>query len=114
MATPSLQHGYGMNTIEDDASAASMTNAVSNFGMAYAPMQESLCNIGPSINAMQGQIQMLCNAIGNQPPVGMLLYPQQQHNQDCHMHGGRCGQQQNQGQQGQPVSGGHGTNNGGV
>jgi hypothetical protein len=30
-----------------------------------------------SINAMQGQIQMLCNALGNQPPAGMPQYPQQ-------------------------------------
>ncbi len=35
-----------------------------------------------SINAMQGQIQILCNAICNQPPTSMLQYPQQ-NNQDC-------------------------------
>jgi hypothetical protein len=54
-----LQHGCGMNAIEDDASTACLTNAVSKFGMAYTAMQESLCNKNASINVMQGQIQML-------------------------------------------------------
>ncbi len=45
-ATPALQHGYGMNTIEDDQSAAHLTNTVSNFGTAYTTMQESLRNCG--------------------------------------------------------------------
>jgi hypothetical protein len=71
-ANPALQHGYGINAIENDASAASLTDAISNFGTAYPAMQESLRNNNASINAMQGQIQMLCNAIGNQPPAGML------------------------------------------
>jgi hypothetical protein len=76
-AAPALQHSYGMNTVEDDASAASLTNTVSNFGAAHAATQESLRNNNASINAMQGQIQMLCNTIGNQSPAGMLQYPQQ-------------------------------------
>jgi hypothetical protein len=98
-ATPASQHGYGMNAIENDASAASLTNAVSNFGVAYATTQESLRKNNASINAMQGQIQMLCNAIGNQPPTSMLQYPQQ-NNQDHRAWGSWRGQQQNQGQQG--------------
>jgi hypothetical protein len=76
-ATPASQHSYGMNAIENDPSAAYLTNAVSDFGAAYAAMQGSLCNNNASINAMQGQIQMLCNALGNQPPAGMPQYPQQ-------------------------------------
>ncbi len=52
--TPASQHGYGMNAVKDNPSAASLTNAVSNFGMAYAAMQESLCNNNAAINAMQG------------------------------------------------------------
>jgi hypothetical protein len=54
-----------MNSIEDNPSAAYLTDAVSNFGVAYAATQESLCNNNAAINAMQGQMQMLCNAIGN-------------------------------------------------
>jgi hypothetical protein len=111
-ATLALQHGYGMNAVEDDASAASLTNAVSNFGAAYTAMQESLRNNNASINAMQGQSQMLCNAIGNQPPAGMHQYPQQNSTDHC-ARGGRCGQQQNQGQQGQTIGSSWGTNNGG-
>jgi hypothetical protein len=56
-----------MNTIENHPSAAYLTNAVSNFGVAYAATQESLRNNNASINAMQGQNQMLCNALGNHP-----------------------------------------------
>jgi hypothetical protein len=111
-ATLALQHGYGMNAVEDNPSAASLTDAISNFGMAYATTQESLHNNNAFINAMQGQTQMICNTIGKQPPAGMLQYPQQ-NNQDCRSRGGRGGQQQNQGQQGQPSGGGGGTNNGG-
>jgi hypothetical protein len=111
-ATLALQHSYGMNAVEDNPSAISPTNTVSNFGMAYAAVQESLRNNNASINAVQGQFQMLCNAIGNQPPAGMLQYPQQT-NQGHQAQGGQRGQQQNQGQQGQPSGGGGATNNGG-
>jgi hypothetical protein len=51
-ATPALQHGYGMNAIEDDPSAAYLADAVSNFSAAYATTQESLHNNNASINAM--------------------------------------------------------------
>jgi hypothetical protein len=96
MATPVLQHGYGMNAVGDNPSAASLTDTVSNFGAAYVVMQESLRNSNTSINAMQGQIQMLCNALGNQPPAGMLQYPQQT-NQGHQARSGQHGQQQNNG-----------------
>jgi hypothetical protein len=59
MATPALQHRYGISAIEDDPSAASLTSTVSNFGVVYAAMQESLCNNNASINALQEQIQVL-------------------------------------------------------
>jgi hypothetical protein len=48
-ATPALQHGYGMNAIEDNQSATYPTNAVLNFGVAYAATQESLRNNNASI-----------------------------------------------------------------
>ena len=38
---PASQHGYGMAATDDDA-PASLTDAVSNFGTAYAATQESL------------------------------------------------------------------------
>jgi hypothetical protein len=62
-ATLALQHSYGMNAVENNASAASLTDAISNFGAAYAATQESQRNKNTSINAMQGQIQMVCNMI---------------------------------------------------
>jgi hypothetical protein len=80
---------------------------------AYATMQEILRNNNTSINSMQGQIQMLCNANGSQLPANMLQYPQKQHSQDRQVCSGHCGQQQSQCQQGQPIGGGCGTNNGG-
>jgi hypothetical protein len=111
-ATPALQHGYGMNTIEDNQSAAYLTDAVFNFGAACAAMQESLHNKNTSINAMQGKIQTLCNKLGNQPPASMPQYPQHT-NQRHWARGSQCGQQQNQGQQQQPSGSSGGTNNGG-
>ena len=70
------QHGYGMAVANDDAEA-SLTDAVSNFGTAYAATQESLQSNTANIMAIQGQLQMLCQAIGNgQPPPGIINYQQ--------------------------------------
>ena len=71
-ATPALQHGYGMSATEEDASTTLLTDAVNNFGAAYAATQESLRSNNATISAVQGQLQMLCNAIGNQPPPNMI------------------------------------------
>jgi hypothetical protein len=51
--------------------------------MEYTATQESLCNNNASINVLQGQIQMVCNIIYNQPPPpGMIPFLQQQQGQD--------------------------------
>ncbi len=60
-ATPASQHGYGMAAAKDDASTTSLTDAINNFGVAYAATQESLQSSNATISAMQGQLQMLCN-----------------------------------------------------
>ncbi len=53
----------------NDGDMASLTDAVSNFGTAYAATQESLRSNKANITAIQGQLQMLCQALGNgQPP----------------------------------------------
>jgi hypothetical protein len=39
---PASQHGYGMAAATNDPSAHLLTDAVSNFGTAYAATQESL------------------------------------------------------------------------
>ena len=75
-ATPASQHGYGMSATEDDASTTSLADAVNNFGVAYAATQESLRSNSATINAMQAQLQMLCNVIGNQPPLNMIQFHQ--------------------------------------
>jgi hypothetical protein len=104
-SVPASQHGYDMATINKDAE--SLTNAVSNFGMAYATTQESLRSTTNNIAAMQGQIQVLCQAIGaNQPPPA-IQYQQQQ---SCHPCGGWGRGQQHGG--GRHISGKHGSSGG--
>ncbi len=75
-ATPASSHGYGMAAAKDDSSA--LTDAVSNFGAAYTATQESQRTNNKAINAMQVQIQMLCQALSSHPPPIMMSYQQQQ------------------------------------
>jgi hypothetical protein len=75
-ATPASSHGYGIAATKDNSSA--LTDAVSNFGAAYAATQESQRTNNKAINAMQVQIQMLCQALGSHPPPNMMPYQQQQ------------------------------------
>ena len=93
-SVPASQHSYGMAATDNDASA-SLIDAVSNFGTAYAATQESLQSNTANIMATQGQLQMLCQAVGNgQHPPGIINYQQRPR-------GGRSRGQQ------------HGGNNGG-
>ena len=76
-----------MAATNEDASA-SLTDAVFNFGTAYATTQETHQSNMANIMAIQGQLQMLCQAVGNgQPPPGVINY------QHC-PRGGRCRGQQ--------------------
>jgi hypothetical protein len=66
-SVPASQHRYGMAATNEDT--IPLTDAVSNFGTAYAATQELLRSTTANIAAMQGQIQMLCQAVGaGQPP----------------------------------------------
>ncbi len=76
-----------------DEDAESLADAVSNFGTAYATTQESLRSTTTNIAAMQGQIQMLCQAIGAGQTLPAIQY-QQQH--PCRP-GGRRGRGQQHG-----------------
>ena len=97
-SVPASQHGYGMAVTNDDATA-SFTDLVSNFGTAYTATQESLQSNTANIMAIQGQLQMLCQAIGNgQPPPGAINYQQ-------HPRGRRCREQHRGGNNG--GGGGH-------
>ncbi len=78
-----------MVATNDDAE--SLTDAVSNFGTAYAATQESLRSTTANIAAMQGQIQMLCQVIGVGQPSPAIQY-QQQHPR-CPRGGRGCSQQ---------------------
>jgi hypothetical protein len=51
-ATPASSRGYGMAVAKDNSSA--LTDAVYNFGAAYAATQESQHTSNKTINAMQG------------------------------------------------------------
>ncbi len=74
-SVPASQHGYGMARTDEDAE--SFTDVVSNFVTAYAVTQESLRSTTANITAMQGQIQMLCQAIGAGQPPPAIQYQQQ-------------------------------------
>ena len=62
-SVPASQHRYGMAATNDDAE--SLTDAVPSFGRAYAATQELLQSTIANTVAMQGQTQMLCQAIGS-------------------------------------------------
>jgi hypothetical protein len=100
------QHGYGMATTDEDAE--SLTDAVSNFGTAYAATQESLRSTTANIAAMQEQIQMLCQVIGTGQPPPSIQY-QQQHPRRPRGGRGR-GQQHGGSRHNDGNHGGHGSN----
>ena len=73
-SVPASQHDYGMAATDNGAST-SLTDAVSNFSTAYTATQESLRSNTADIMAIQGQLQMLCQAVRNgQPPPGIINY----------------------------------------
>ena len=81
-ADPASQHGYGMVTMEDNASIASYSESLANFGAAYTATLESMKTQATTMAAMQGQltnIQQFCMAVGQQPPSNIYAPPQQQH-----------------------------------
>ncbi len=98
---PASQHGYGMATTNHDAVAHLLTDAVSNLGTAYAATQKSLSLNAANIAAIQGQLQMLCQAVGtSQPPQQQQQRPQNGHS--C----GQCGRNNDSGSGGSNSGGG--------
>lgn len=63
-----------MNVTKDNASTALLTDTVSNFSVALATTQETLCTNNATITAMQIQPQMICQTLGSQPLPGMVSY----------------------------------------
>jgi hypothetical protein len=75
-AVPASQHRYCMATTNDDASAQLLTDVVLNFRTAFAATQELLQSNTVNILAIQGQLQMLCQAVGTgQPPLQQPFLP---------------------------------------
>jgi hypothetical protein len=111
-ATPALQHGYGMNAVEDDARTASLTDAVSNFGTAYATMQERIHSNNDSSNAIRGRSKRSAMQLATSPLPACF----NTHSKTTKIFKHKAASMANnktQGQQGQPSGGGGGTNNGG-
>ena len=78
---PASQHGYGMAAMDYDASIASYSESLTNFGAAYAATQESMKSQATNMAAIQGQltnIQQFCMGVGQQPPPNIYAPPQQQ------------------------------------
>jgi hypothetical protein len=70
MAAPVSQHGYGMAAVDNDVLIASYNETLTNFGAAYAAMQETIKSQATSLATKQGQlanIQQFCMAVGQQP-----------------------------------------------
>jgi hypothetical protein len=91
MAFPASQHGYGMAAMDNNASLASYSESLANFGAAYAAMQESIKTQAASLASMQGQltnIQQFCMNVGQQAPPNIYTPTQQQHTSNNHF--GRC------------------------
>jgi hypothetical protein len=56
-----------MNTIEDDPSATYLTNAVSNFGAAYAAMQETYATTMPPSMPCRGKSKCSATHLATSP-----------------------------------------------
>jgi len=70
-----------MAAMDNDASIASYSESLANFGAAYANTQESMKAQATTMAAMQGQltnIQQFCMAVGKQPPPNIYALSQQQ------------------------------------
>jgi hypothetical protein len=79
-AALALQHGYGMTTMDDDASVAAYNDLLANFGAAFAATQETMKGQANSLVAMQNQLLniQLCMNVGQQPPSNSYTPAQQQ------------------------------------
>jgi hypothetical protein len=66
-----------MAATNNNALAHLLMDAVPNFSTAYAAIQESPWSNAANIVAIQGQLQMLCQAVGTgQPPQQQQRHPQ--------------------------------------
>jgi hypothetical protein len=85
-----------MAATNNNALAYLLTDAVSNFGTAYAATQETLRSNAANIAAIQGQLQMLCQVVG----TSQLPQQQPRHPQNGCDRGQQCGGNNNSGNSG--------------
>lgn len=83
MASPAVQHNYGMSAMDDDATVASYGESLANFGAAFAATQETMKSQATSLASIHGQLanlQQFCMAVGQQqqPPTNIHAPAQQQ------------------------------------
>jgi hypothetical protein len=81
MASPAVQHNYGMTAMDNDATGASYGESIANFGAAYAATQETMKGQATSLALIQDQLanlQQFCMAVGQQPPKNIYTPTQQQ------------------------------------
>ncbi len=55
-AVPALQHGYGMTTMDDDASVTPYNDSLTNFAAAFTARQETMKSQSDSLVTMQNQL----------------------------------------------------------
>jgi hypothetical protein len=79
-AVPALQHGYGMTTMDNDASVTAHNDSLATFGAVFAAMQETMKSQANSLVAIQNQLSniQLCINVGQQPPSSSYVPAQQQ------------------------------------
>ncbi len=67
MASPAVQHNYGMTAMDDNATGALDGKSIANFGAEYAATQETMKGQATSLTMIQDQLanlQQFCMAIG--------------------------------------------------
>jgi hypothetical protein len=82
MASPAVQHNYGMTAMEDDVTVALYGKSIANFCAMYAATQEMMKGQATSLALIQDQLanlQQFCMAIGQQPPNNIYSPAQEQH-----------------------------------
>jgi hypothetical protein len=81
MASPAVQHNYGMTAMDDNATVTSYGESIANFGAVYSTTREMMKGQATSLALIQDQLanlQQFCMTIGQQPPNNMYASTQQQ------------------------------------
>jgi hypothetical protein len=98
MASPAVQHNYGMTAMDGYRTGASYGESIANFGATYAATQETMIGQATSLALNKNKLanlQQFCMAVGQQPPNNIYAPTQQQHpfnsGRSRRNRGGGCG-----------------------